>query len=204
MNFRGCAPGDCNARGGEVWSRIRDSKPSDTGSRGHSDPVDVGAVNSLSSGKRKGSSSPRDGSAVEHFTTSNACKSTGKQSSGMGKQSKSWSKSEATGKSKENEGSLRVPAAPKSPGPSLHKHHQNSMRRHQKWGGRGTKKERNFGQSERGRSGRGRLHLAKPDLAILIWPHLAKRHLAKTTFCQTRPFGQFFLGGVVGCSLWGC
>ena len=44
-------------------SRIRDSKPSDTGSRGHSDPMDVDAVNSLSlsSGKRKGSSSPRDG-----------------------------------------------------------------------------------------------------------------------------------------------
>ena len=29
-------------------SRIRDSKPSDTGSRGHSDPMDVDAVNSLS------------------------------------------------------------------------------------------------------------------------------------------------------------
>ena len=28
--------------------RIRDSKPSDTGSRGHSDPMDVDAVNSLS------------------------------------------------------------------------------------------------------------------------------------------------------------
>ena len=36
--------------------RIRDSKPSDTGSRGHSDPMDVDAVNSLSSGKGKGSS----------------------------------------------------------------------------------------------------------------------------------------------------
>ena len=33
--------------------RIRDSKLSDTGSRGHSDPLDVGAVNSLSSGKGK-------------------------------------------------------------------------------------------------------------------------------------------------------
>ena len=42
-------------------SRIRDSKPSDTGARGHSDPMDVDAVNSLSSGKGKGSSSPRDG-----------------------------------------------------------------------------------------------------------------------------------------------
>ena len=34
--------------------RIRDSKPSDTGSRGHSDPKDVDAVNSLSSGKGQG------------------------------------------------------------------------------------------------------------------------------------------------------
>ena len=41
--------------------RTRDSKPSDTGARGHSDPMDVDAVNSLSSGKGKGSSSPRDG-----------------------------------------------------------------------------------------------------------------------------------------------
>ena len=49
--------------------RIRDSKPSDTGSRGHSGPMDVDAVISLSSGKGKGSSSPRDGflSAVEHM-----------------------------------------------------------------------------------------------------------------------------------------
>ena len=42
--------------------RIRDSKPGDRGARGHSDPMDVDAVNSLfSSGKGKGSSSPRDG-----------------------------------------------------------------------------------------------------------------------------------------------
>ena len=34
--------------------RIRDSQPSDTGPRGHSDPMDVDAVNSLSSGKAKG------------------------------------------------------------------------------------------------------------------------------------------------------
>ena len=33
--------------------RIRDSKPSDTASRGHSDPTDVDAVNSLASGKGK-------------------------------------------------------------------------------------------------------------------------------------------------------
>ena len=41
--------------------RIRDSKPSDTSSRGNSDPSDVDAVNSLSSSKGKGSTSPRDG-----------------------------------------------------------------------------------------------------------------------------------------------
>ena len=47
--------------------RIRDSKLSDTDSRGHSDPMDVDAVNSHSSGKGKGSSSPGDGSVVEHI-----------------------------------------------------------------------------------------------------------------------------------------
>ena len=41
--------------------RIRDPKPSDTGFRERSDPMDVGAVNSLSSGKGKWSSGPRDG-----------------------------------------------------------------------------------------------------------------------------------------------
>ena len=88
---------------------IRDSKPSDTGVRGHSDPKDVDAVNSLSSGKGKGSSSPRDGFFFKcggaHFQRDcNARKSTGKQSSGKGKKSKSWSKSEGKGKSEENKG----------------------------------------------------------------------------------------------------
>ena len=55
-------PGSRDVRGGKFGLRIRDSKPSDTGSRGHSDPMDVDAVNSLSSSKGKGSSSPRDGS----------------------------------------------------------------------------------------------------------------------------------------------
>ena len=41
--------------------RIRDSKLSDTGFREHLDPMDVGAVNSLSSGKGRWSSGPRDG-----------------------------------------------------------------------------------------------------------------------------------------------
>ena len=58
-NIRGCAPvsRDVEAKFG---LRIRDSKQSDTGSRGHSDPMDVDAVNSLLSGKGKLSSSPRD------------------------------------------------------------------------------------------------------------------------------------------------
>ena len=39
--------------------RIRDSKPGDTGLREYSDPMDVGAVNSLSLVKVEWSSSPR-------------------------------------------------------------------------------------------------------------------------------------------------
>ena len=91
--------------------RIRDSKPSDSGSRGHSDPMDVDAVNSLSSGKGKGSSSPRDGCfkcGGTHFQRDcNARKNTGKQPSGKGKQSKSWSKREGKGKSEENKGKIQ-------------------------------------------------------------------------------------------------
>ena len=43
--------------------RIRDLKPSEAGIRGHCDPMDVDAINSLASGKGKGKvpSSPRDG-----------------------------------------------------------------------------------------------------------------------------------------------
>ena len=70
--------------------RISDSKPSDTGSRGPIDPMDVGAVNSLSSGRGKGHRVREMGvlSAVEHMFSETAmhAKSTGKQSSG--KQSK--------------------------------------------------------------------------------------------------------------------
>ena len=90
---------------------IRDSKPSDTSSREHSDPVDVDAVNSLVwQGKR--SSCPRDGCFKRggaHFQRDCiARKGTGKQSYGKGKQSKSWSKSEPShsgkGERKENNG----------------------------------------------------------------------------------------------------
>ena len=59
----GCAAGNRDISGGEVWLRIRNSKPSDTGSRGHCDPIDVAVVNSLSLSllaKEKGSLSPRD------------------------------------------------------------------------------------------------------------------------------------------------
>ena len=87
--------------------RIRDSKPSDTGARGHSDPTDVDAVNSLSSVKGKGSSSSAMGGAVNHIFNETSLQRTQEhrqQSSGKGKQSKSWSKSEGKGRSKENKG----------------------------------------------------------------------------------------------------
>ena len=50
----------------EAWFgiRIRDSKWSDKGVRGHADPTNVDAINSFSSGKGKGSSSPRDDPAM--------------------------------------------------------------------------------------------------------------------------------------------
>ena len=78
--------------------KIRDSKPSDTGLREHSD---VRAVNSLLSVEGKGSSVSRVGclSAMEHIFNETA---TGKHLSGKGNQGKSWSKSESsiTGKGK--------------------------------------------------------------------------------------------------------
>ena len=83
--------------------RIRDSKPSDKGAREHSDPMDVGAVNSLSLvvWQRKRVIDPRDGCfncGGAHIPRDcNARKSTGKQL-----QSKSWSESEGKGKRKEN------------------------------------------------------------------------------------------------------
>ena len=86
--------------------RNRDAKPGDAGTRGHSDPKNVDAVNSLSSSNGKGSSSPRGRSfkcGGAHFQRDcNARKGNSKQSSGKGTLSKSWSKSECTGKSKEN------------------------------------------------------------------------------------------------------
>ena len=88
--------------------RIRDSKPRDTRSRGHSGPMDVDAVNSLSSGNGKGSSSPRAGCFKcdgAHFQREcNARIGNGKQSSGKGKQSKSWPKGDGKVKSEESKG----------------------------------------------------------------------------------------------------
>ena len=111
--------------------RIRDSKPSDAGFRERSDPMDVGAVSSLSSGKGKWSSDPRDGCFKcdeAHFQRdSNACKNTGKQTYGKGNQSKSWSMSEASisgkGRSKENQGENKEKTRVRTKGPKAPKAH---------------------------------------------------------------------------------
>ena len=81
--------------------RIRDSKPSGTGLREHSDPMDAGAVNSFSrQSKEKGSSVSRVGCFKcrgAHFQRDcNASKNAGKQASGKGNQGRSWSKSESS------------------------------------------------------------------------------------------------------------
>ena len=88
--------------------RIRDSKPSDTGSRGHSDSMDVDALNSLSSGKGKGSSSRVMGflSLAEHILNETARKSKRKQSSGKGKQSK-FMVQDCEGNKEENNGNSK-------------------------------------------------------------------------------------------------
>ena len=88
--------------------RILDSRPSETVTRGHFDPLDFDTVSSLSSGKGKVSSSPRDGCfkcrGANFQRDCHARKGNGKQSSGKGKQSKSWSKSESKGHSTESNG----------------------------------------------------------------------------------------------------
>ena len=87
--------------------RIRDSKPSDTGPRGHSDPMDVDGVNILSllaKEKEKGHRVRVMGvlSVVEHLFNEIAMHARAQASNRLeGKQSKSWSKSEGKGKSKE-------------------------------------------------------------------------------------------------------
>ena len=81
----------------------RDSQPSDTGSRGHSDPMGVDPVNSLPYDKGKGPSRPRGGcfKCGAHFQPDcNARRGNGKQSSGKGEQSKSLPQSDGKGKSK--------------------------------------------------------------------------------------------------------
>ena len=96
--------------------RIRDSKPSDTGARGPW--MLMRSTLSLSSGKGKMSSSPRDGCfkcGGAHFQRDyNARKSTGKLSHGKGNQSKSWSTSEGKGKVKKTRGNPKEhPKEPK-------------------------------------------------------------------------------------------
>ena len=73
--------------------RIRDAESGDAGSRGRSDPSEVDAVNSLSSSKGKGSSSPRDSCFHVRGHFQRDCQL-----------SKSWSKSEGKGKSRDNKG----------------------------------------------------------------------------------------------------
>ena len=98
--------------------RVCDFEPSDAGFRERSDPMDVDAVNSLSRlAREKGSSSPRDGcfkcGVAQVQRDCNARKGTGKQTSGKGNQSRSWSTSEppisVKGKSKENQGDSKEP-----------------------------------------------------------------------------------------------
>ena len=73
--------------------RIWDARPGDATSRGQNDPMDVDAVNSLSSGKGKMSSSPHGGSFTcggAHFQRDcSGRKGKSRQSSGKGKSNKS-------------------------------------------------------------------------------------------------------------------
>ena len=86
----------------KIGSMIRDSKPSDTGSRGHSGPMDVDAVNSLSHlAKEKG---PRVrvmgvSSKVEHMFNETAMHARARASNRLAR-----AKSEGKGNREENEG----------------------------------------------------------------------------------------------------
>ena len=86
--------------------RIRDSKPSVMGARGHPDPKDVGVINSLASGKGHRVQEMVVSSAVELIfkETSMFTQPTRRGNGKKGKQSKSWSKSACKGKSKEGKG----------------------------------------------------------------------------------------------------
>ena len=92
--------------------RIRGFKPSETSFRESSDSTDVDVASSLLSGNGKWSSDSRGecskGDTAHFQRNRNAIKNTGKQTSGKGNQSKSWSMSEPSisgkGKSKENQG----------------------------------------------------------------------------------------------------
>ena len=91
---------------------LRICKPSEAGFCERSDPTDVGVVSSLLPGKGKWSSDSRvgcfNGEATHFQRDCNASKHVGKQTSGKGNQSKSWSMSEPSisgkGKGEENQG----------------------------------------------------------------------------------------------------
>ena len=88
--------------------RIRDSKPSETASRGYCDPTDVDAINSSASGEGKGSPSPRDGcfkcGGAHLQRDCNVDATPRKGNDKKGKQSKSWPKGSGKRKSKEGKG----------------------------------------------------------------------------------------------------
>ena len=101
-NIRGCALGNRDVEA-KFGLRILESKPSEMGTWGHSDPTDVEAINSLASGKGNGSSRPQGGGFKcrgAHFQRDGNVhviprKDNGKQASGKGKQSKScWQRKE--------------------------------------------------------------------------------------------------------------
>ena len=110
-DFRGCALGDRDVRGGENWFKKFANRAKQFFCES-SDPIDVVAISSLLSGKGKWPSDSRGGcfkGVAAHFQRDcNASKHMGKQTWSKGNQSKSWSMSElsisGTGKGKEHQG----------------------------------------------------------------------------------------------------
>ena len=107
--FQRCAPGSHDVRGGDFFSRIRDLKPNDTRSRGQSEPMRVGAVNSrfrLAKEKRHRLCVMGVFGAVEHIFNETAMhtRTPATNRCGKGKQSKSWSKRKRNRKSKRTKG----------------------------------------------------------------------------------------------------
>ena len=109
------------------------------GFRERSDPIDVGVVSSLLSGKGKWSSDPRDGcfkGHAAHFQRDcNASKNTGKQTSGKGNQNKSWSMSElsSSGRGKVKRIKENPKDCPKEPRVRTKAPKAHAKAKHRKW-----------------------------------------------------------------------